>query len=169
MESMSGQVVDADVMRRMRAELGDAGLEALAQLFVEQTPRLMNQLREAVDRRDATTARHMAQLLGRKLQGPRRGGSGDALRRTRARRCLRQRAGEEARGHLRDDARAVLRTPQPAHGGSSGPRPGTKNVNTPATEPALVLVIENNAVTRTTISTVLRNARLRTAEARDDN
>lgn len=47
----------------MRMELGDAGLEALARLFVEQTPRLMNQLREAVERRDGITARHMAHSL----------------------------------------------------------------------------------------------------------
>jgi HPt (histidine-containing phosphotransfer) domain-containing protein len=63
MEAMPEQVVDAGVMRRMRTELGDAGLEALARLFVEQTPRLMNQLHEAVDRRDGITARHMARSL----------------------------------------------------------------------------------------------------------
>jgi DNA-binding response OmpR family regulator len=40
-------------------------------------------------------------------------------------------------------------------------------VNIPGTEPALVLVIEDDAVTRTLISTVLRNSRLRTVEAGD--
>jgi HPt (histidine-containing phosphotransfer) domain-containing protein len=63
MHTMSEQVVDEGVIRRMRVELGDAGLEALARLFVEQTPRLMNQLRWAVDRRDAATARHTAHSL----------------------------------------------------------------------------------------------------------
>jgi HPt (histidine-containing phosphotransfer) domain-containing protein len=63
METMSEQVVDERVIRRMRMQLGDAGLEALARLFVEQTPRLVNQLREAVNRGDPTTARYTAHSL----------------------------------------------------------------------------------------------------------
>lgn len=43
------------------------------------------------------------------------------------------------------------------------------NVNRTATESALVLIIEGDAATRAVISTVLKNARFRTAEAGDGN